>query len=234
MFRILPVVFCFLLTFSGFAQEERTTFSEAISTHLPKYKEKADKAYRTNNVERAEFLFDSLVNHCLKGSHLDNFRVKNLRKKEVYLEEFKKPVYLMTRASWCVPSEGEIPALNQLAEKYSDQIAFVVLFWDTREKSRELAKNYHSSVKVLYVDELQNQSSYVVRMMKHSLGLPTTFLLNKDKKIIDIRRKVSHPYGIEFERSFNMNYSSFTDGISLLLINDTNGQQYTAQESSTP
>ena len=106
----------------------------------------------------------------------------------------------------------------------------MVLFWDTRETVKQLAKKYDPNIKIFYVDELKNNSSYVVRMMKHSLGLPTTFLMDKDKNIIDIRRKISHPYGIEFEKSFNLNYDSFSQAISLLLIDDS--RQYSTATAS--
>ncbi|MGB7785427.1 MAG: TlpA disulfide reductase family protein [Salinimicrobium sp.] len=225
MLRIL-LIFNLLFIVASYGQEEQLSFSEAISIHLPKYKEKADKAYRLKNVERAEFLFDSLVNNCLKGSRLDDFQVRNLKKDPVRLDEFQKPVYLMTNASWVVSNRGEIPALNKLAAKYHEQVDFVVLFWDNRQTVKDLAKQYDSHIKVLYVDELQNNSSYVVRSMKHSLGLPTTFLLDKDKKILDIRRKVSHAYGIDFEKSFNLNFDSFSKAISVLLIEDSS--QYSA------
>src|SRR5690606_40289986 len=89
-----------ILVVSAFAQQEPVSFSQALSTHLPKYKLKADRAYRTQNIERADFLFDSLVKYGLKGSKMDNFKVKNLKKKEVSLDEFSNPVYLTTYASW--------------------------------------------------------------------------------------------------------------------------------------
>ncbi|MFD2519058.1 TlpA family protein disulfide reductase [Salinimicrobium flavum] len=230
----LILLFIFFISVSVFGQHDQVSFSEAISTHLPKYKIKANKAYRTHNVERAEFLFDSLVNYCLKGSKLDNFKVRDLKKKVVQLDEFKKPVYLITYASWVIPTEGEIPALNKLAAKYNDQVDFVILFWDNRTTTKELAKKYHKNIKVLYVDEMQNNSSYVVKMMKHSLGFPTTFLLDKEKRITDIRRSVSHPYGIEFERSFDLNYDSFSKAISLLLINESSRYSNNTKESLTP
>lgn len=220
MLRLL-LFFNFIFVVASYGQEEQLSFSQAVSTHLPKYKERADRAYRLHNVERAEFLFDSLVNNCLKGSRLDDFKVKGIQGKSVALDEFKKPVYLITNASWVVSSEGEIPALNKLAKKYHEQVDFVVLFWDTRGTVKQLARKYDPNIKIFYVDELKNNSSYVVRMMKHSLGLPTTFLLDKEKTIIDIRRKVSHPYGIEFEKSFDLNFDSFSQAISLLLIEDS-------------
>ncbi|WP_029036503.1 TlpA family protein disulfide reductase [Salinimicrobium xinjiangense] len=233
MKKTLLVILTIFFTGFSYSQQEQIFFSKALSLHLPKYKEKADKAYRTNNLERAEFLFDSLIDYSLKGSQLDNFKVKDLKKKEVSLNEFTKPVYLTTYASWIVPTEGEIPALNKLAEKYSDEVDFVLLFWDNHATAKELAKKYHKNIRVLYVDEIKNNSPYVIKMMKHSLGFPTTFLLNKEKKIIDIRRKVSHPYGIEFEKSYDLNYSSFSKAISLLLIKDS-GQFSQAEEVLTP
>lgn len=233
MKTILLAILTVFITGSTCAQQDKILFSEALALHLPKYKKHADKAYRTNNVERANFLFDSLVNYSLKGSRLDNFKVKDLRKKNVALDEFTKPVYLTTYASWIVPTEGEIPALNKLAEKYSDQVNFVLLFWDNQEVTKKLAKKYHKNIMVLYVDELQNSSPYVIKMMKHSLGFPTSFLLDKEKKIIDIRRKVSHPYGIEFEKSYDLNYNSFSKAISLLLIKDSS-QYSQAEEGLTP
>ena len=215
---------CFLIlivTVSGKAQNENFYFSEAIATFLPKYDSKAKKAYRMEDIERAEFLFDSLVNYCLKGSFLDNFKVRDLQKKEVRLDAFKKPVYLLTKASWLVPSEGEIPALNELAKRHHDQIDFVLIFWDDHATTKELAKKYHKDIKILYVDEAGNESNYIIRKMKHSLGFPTSFLLNDDKRIVDIRRTVSHPFGMAFQRSYDLNFEAFSEGISLLLINSS-------------
>ena len=212
--------FCILVvTVSGKAQNNNFYFSEAVAMYLPKYVSKAQKAYRMEDVERANFLFDSLVNHCLKGSYLDNFKVRDLHKKEVRLNAFKKPIYLVTKASWLIPSDGEIPALNKLVSHHHDQIDFVIIFWDDHTTTKELAKKYHKEIKILYADEAGNQSNYIIRNMKHSLGFPTSFLLNDQKKIVDIRRNASHPYGLNFQRSYDLNFEAFS--ISLLLINSS-------------
>lgn len=224
MLRIL-LVLNILFVVPGIAQEQ-VPFSEALSKHLPKYSEKADKAYRYEKVERAEFLFDSLVNHCLKGTRLDNFRAINLKQKEVRIDEFKKPLYLLTSASWVVSAKGEIPALNKLAEEYADQIDFVLLFWDDHKTAKDLSRKYSKNIKVLYVDESLNKNPGIIKVMKHSFGFPTSFLIDKNKLIIDIRRKVSHPYNLEFERSFELNFDSFSNAISLLLVKDSS--QYSA------
>lgn len=235
MVRFLLVLSILLFfTVPGRSQDENLSFSEALAKHLSKYDSKASKAYRADNVARAEFLFDSLVKYCLKGSYLDNFVVRDLNKKQIRLDGFIKPVYLVTNASWLVPTEGEIPALNKLADQYEEQIEFVVLFWDTYSTTRQLSKRYHKSVKVLYVDELSNQSNYVIRNMKHALGFPTAFLLNPNKKIIDIRRNVSHPYGVAYERSYDLNHKAFSEGISLLLIHDTGELGQTSTKGISP
>lgn len=233
MRKLLLLFLTQLFIISAFAQQEPVSFSEALTTHLPKYKKHADKAYRTQNIERATFLFDSLVNYCLKGSRMDNFKVKDLRRKPVLLDEFQNPVYLTTYASWIAPTAGEIPALNKLADKYHDQVDFVMLFWDNRETAKELAKKYSDHITILYVDEMQNSSPHVIKMMKHSLGFPTSFLLDKDKNILDIRRKIAHPFGIELEKSFDLNYDAFSNALSLLLIKDSS-QYSTAEETFTP
>ena len=221
MVKLLLGVCILFIGISGKAQDDNVYFSEAIAMHLAKYDSKAKKAYRTDDVERAKYLFDSLVNNCLKGTYMDNFKVRDLNKKIVPLNKFEKPLFLITRASWIVPTEGETPALNELAAKYNKQVDFIVLFWDKHSTAKELAKQYHKSVKVLYVDELQNESNYVVRNMKHSLGFPTSFLLDPEKRIVNIKRNVSHPYGVEAERSYELNFNSFSEGISQLLIHDT-------------
>ena len=214
LFNIIFVVNCY-------SQEDRISFSEAISLHLPKYKAQADKAYRQDKVLRAEFLFDSLIDFALKGSRLDNFKVKDLKGRPVELDEFRKPVYLITSSSWIVPTDGEIPALNRLAGTYHDKVDFVLLFWDNQDTAKQLSKSYNKNIRILYVDELKNNHCHVVKTMKHSLGFPTSFLLDKEKLVIDIRRKISHPYGIEFEKSFDLNFDSFSKGISLLLIKES-------------
>lgn len=234
MVRKLLLLNILFFTLSGSAQDDNLYFSEALSLNLPKYDSWAKKAYQSDNIARAEFLFDSLINHCLKGSYLDNFHVRDLNKKRVQLNNFSKPVYLVTKASWLVPTEGETPALNKLAEQYHDQIDFVVLFWDDHKTTKELAKKYHKAIKVLFVDESGNESNYVIRNMKHALGFPTAFLLSPEKKIVDIRRNVSHPYGIAYQTSYDLNHKAFSEAISLLLINGTSKVSQRSDDGISP
>lgn len=223
MVRTLLGFLTFLMvSITAHCQEDRVLFSQALNAHFPKYDQKAKAAYRYRDYDRAEFLFDSLVQYGLKGSYMDNFRFTRLNKKPLDLYDLKKPVYLITYASWCITTKGEIPALNQLAEKYSDRIDFVILFWDTRKTTKQAAKAYNEHIKVVYVDELDNKDAFVVSRLKHSLGLPTTFLIDGNKQILDIRRGASHSYDKGLEESIDVNYNLIFDGIANHLLKDGN------------
>jgi len=217
MNKLIPIIFfCFSL-FSVNAQDDKTYFSEAVGLHIKGYKKKISKAYRYEDVNRANFLFDSLVNHCLKGSYIDNFSINCLGKNKNCFNDYEKPIFLLTYASWCVPGKGEIPALNELSRKYEDQIDFIVLFWDKKSEVRKVAREYDNSIDIVYVDELENRDAYIVKTMKHSLGFPTTFFIGSDKQIVDISRTVILPYNSPYEKSYTLNYQSVSEGVSQIL-----------------
>jgi thiol-disulfide isomerase/thioredoxin len=221
-----------ILTQPSFGQKEekKIFFSQALSQYLPKYEKKAKKAYELRDYNLGRELFDSLVKFELNESYMDNFKFNQLNSKKISFYDFKKPVYLITYSSWCVATEGEIPALNQLASKYHDKIDFVILFWDDKRTTRQMSKAYNENIKILYVDEMQNNDSYVIRQLKHSLGLPTTFLIDGNKKILDIRRGVTHSFGKSFEESFDLNYNSIYDGIANQLLGEKNN--YSGQRTA--
>ncbi|SHF54324.1 Thiol-disulfide isomerase or thioredoxin [Salegentibacter echinorum] len=220
MKRTLLLFFLCIAAIKLQAQMEENTkiyFSTALAMHLPEYDEKAKLAYWDKDYRQATSLFENFVDQYLKGTYIDNFKFLNLKNREVSLYSFKKPVYLLTYASWCVPGKGEIPALNELAYKYKDSIDFVVVFWDTRDTAKQLSEQFQKSIQVLYVDETQNKHDFVLRKLKHSLGLPTCYLIAGNRQIIDVRRSVFHPYHISEEKSFKMNYEAIEAAISEII-----------------
>ncbi len=221
MVRLLLCIFL-SVSFSLSSQElPEQYFSDAISKNIRPYKKKMKSAHRVQDFERADFLFDSLVKHVINGSYFDDFTVKKISGRKISFSTFDKPVFLMTYASWCTPGSGEIPALNEIAKKYKNEIDFVVLFWDKRREVKKVAKEYDRNVTILYVDELDNKNCHIIRNLKHSLGFPTSFFLDQNKKIVDVRRGVLHHYNEAYSVSYSLNYESFRNGISLLLNADT-------------
>ncbi len=209
----------FLITISAESQteiEDSSLFSEAIRLNIRKYTRESQRAYAYRDFERAEFLFDSLVNNVVINSYLDNFTVRKLSRRKIELYSFKKPIFLVTYSSWCVPAEGEIPALNALARKYRKEIDFVVLFWDTRKNARKSARKYSGKINIIYVNETDNTNNYIVQRMKHSLGLPTTFLIDKDKRIKSVQRGATQFYNKTNQDTNELIYNYYLNALSVL------------------
>lgn len=214
LFSLLVLLTYFPLTAQ--VDADKTLFSDAISKNIRKYRIASKNAYLDKDEERAQFLFDSLVDHVITGSYLDNFEVRKYSGRRIKLHGFEKPIFLITYASWCVPGIGEIPALNELSALYHNQIDFVVLFWGSKKKVRKVKKQFGRYVNVLFVDEKDNRSDFAIRSMKHSLGFPTTFVVDGSRKILDVSHNYQHHYSTGFSQSFNDHYQSFMRGINQL------------------
>lgn len=217
------VFFLILLVFFGcdrllYSQEDfnKTYFSEVIGKNIRGYRLASRAARYAQDDERLQFLFDSLVDHVVIGSYLDNFRVRKFGGRSIDLNYFKKPMYLITYADWCTPGIGEIPALNDLVQKNYNEIDFVVLFWGPRKTIRKIKQKLHPKITVLFVNEKENNNSFIIRRMKHSLGLPTTFLLSDQKRIINVSRLLTHHYGLAYEESYNKHFQYFTQKVALV------------------
>jgi thiol-disulfide isomerase/thioredoxin len=217
MSRILLFLF-FILSISAQAQDlvPGNLLSQTIGNNIKEYRENSKRAFINNDFERANLLFDSLINYVVNGSTLDNFKMRKISGRTLEFHDFKKPVFLMTYASWCTPGIGEIPALNEIANQYHKEIDFVVLYWDTKKKVRKIAREYSNKIKVVYVDELDYTNNTIIETLKHTLGFPTSLFIDVNKKILDVRRGALHHYNEKYAVSFELNYTSFLNGISLL------------------
>lgn len=230
MGKKLLLLFLFFPIFSYPQFKEQVSFSQAMGKNIKRYVQNSQKAYRDGDLERAQFLYDSLVDNVIVGSYFDNFEVKKPSGRKTEPFRAKNPIVLITYSSWCTPAVGEIPALNLLAKKYRSEVDFVVLFWDSRKKARKISSRFHSAVKVVYVDERENTHDHLVKILKHGLGLPTLFYIDAEKKITDVRRPAVHFYGEEFQDSFNIHYSWFQDGLKLLTNSEDIGSKTSSVE----
>lgn len=220
-----------LVTFGALSQDHEPVrlFSYVIGKNIKSYTFKSQIAYDEGNIEYGESLFDSLISKVVVNSYMDNFKVKKLSGKKIELYDFKKPIFLMTYASWCTPGVGEIPALNKIAEAEHNNIDFIILFWDSKDKIKKIARKYSKRINIVFVDEKENTHDHVIETMKHSLGLPTSFFIDENKKIVDVRRGVLHHFNEEFNLSFELNHNAFQNGITLLKGTE-NGIERISQE----
>lgn len=102
------ILLCLLIissTFSAYSQEETVYFSDAIKSHLKKYNNQSDIEYEKGDIAKGQEMFDSLVQNYLVGSRFNDFSLKTVNSKKVKLSKIKKPVFIITYASWCVMSK---------------------------------------------------------------------------------------------------------------------------------
>jgi len=208
---ILPLL-TFIVAHLSFGQEQTVAFSQAIKSNIKQYNNKTDIEFEKGNIERGNALFDSLVQNHLVGSRFDDFSFKCVNSRKVKLSKLKKPVFIITYASWCVMNKGEIPALNKLARKYDDDIQFIVVFWDLKSDIKKVARQFNNHIKVCYANESYKNDAAVVATLKHTLGFPTSYFLNSDLEVIDIKRGgIPIPSRTNFKKAIEMNYALFNE-----------------------
>src|SRR6476620_995287 len=103
---ILPLLTLIVAQLS-LGQEQTVAFSQAIKSNIKQYNNKTDIEFEKGNIERGNALFDSLVQNHLVGSRFDDFSFKCVNSRKVKLSKLKKPVVIITYASWCVMNKGE-------------------------------------------------------------------------------------------------------------------------------
>ncbi len=215
---MIPTLLCIFTFQTSQGQESATSFSDAIKNNIKKYNTQTDKEFERGDIEKGYALFDSLVQNHLVGSRFDDYSFKCVNSRKVKLSKIKKPVFIITYASWCVMNRGEIPALNKLARKYEDDIQFIVVFWDVKSDVKKIARQFNNHIKVCYANESYKNDEAVVATLKHSLGFPTSYFLNSDLEVVDIKRgAISIPSRTAFKKALEMNYSIFNSRLVTFL-----------------
>jgi thiol-disulfide isomerase/thioredoxin len=224
---ILLLLICSVAHLSS-GQEKTVYFSEAIKSNIKKYNTQTDIEFDKGNIEKGNSLFDSLVQNKLVGSRFDDYSFKCINSRKVKLSKLKKPVFIITYASWCVMNKGEIPALNKLARKYDDDMQFIVVFWDVKNDVKKISRQFNNKIKVCYANESYKNDASVVATLKHTLGFPTSYFLNSDLEVIDIKRGgISIPKKTVFKRAVEINYDIFNERlVSFLSKKDLTKQQF--------
>lgn len=211
----------FLLSYTVCAQDSaHELLSYNLHKNIKPYIKSTNKAFEKGNIDLGQNLFDSLVQNHLIGTRFDDFSFRRMNQKKLHLNTIKKPIYLLTYSSWCIPSKGEIPALNKLAKKYEKDIRIVVVFWDRKNDIKKIAQKFSWRIEVCYAHETYNKDCFLVSTLKHTLGLPTTFLIDENMNVINIKRGNVNPGPkTSFADSFNRNFNQFHESINMLLLN---------------
>lgn len=219
MRNIYILAFTFCLSVLMTAQDSDIPFNVAIKKHIKRYNIKSDIAYENKDMETAQILFDSLVSNHLVGSKFEDFTFKRFKTKKVKLSSYKKPIFILTYASWCIPSKGEIPALNKLSQKYANDVQFIILFWDKKNNIKNIARKFNHNIEVCYAHESYKNDATIVSNLKHTLGFPTSYFLDENLRVVNIKRGGAQPSNrSSYVKAYTMNYNAFREGLGSLLI----------------
>ncbi len=122
-----------------------------------------------------------LLNDCMAGSQMPEFRTKSIDGTSIDLNGLKGKLSVIN--FWfttCPPCIAEIPGLNLIVDKFgSDNVNFI-----------SIARNNKAEIEKFLIDHpwkfihISNENNIIDEVFKLQLGYPTTYLLNKDAQII--------------------------------------------------
>lgn len=111
-----------------------------------------------------------------------NWQLTNLSDHLVNLNTFGNKVIIINFwATWCPPCVAEMPSLQKLYDQYKDEVVFLYVANDQKDKVTNFLTDHHFSFPVFF--ELSPPPS---ELITHSI--PTTFILSKEGKIVIEKR----------------------------------------------
>lgn len=119
-----------------------------------------------------------------KGTVAKDFTLLDLKGKKVALSDFKgKTVFLNFWATWCAPCRHEMPSMEALSKRY-DKKDLIILAVATDHQGKEIVQPFvdkNGYTFLVLIDSTNKVSdSYGV------FALPTTFIIDRDGKIIEM------------------------------------------------
>ncbi|TYR82547.1 thiol-disulfide oxidoreductase ResA [Priestia megaterium] len=117
------------------------------------------------------------------GDQAPNFVLTDLQGKEHQLSDYRgKGVFLNFWGTWCKPCEKEMPVMEQQYAKYKQEGVEILAanVGETNVAVQQFVNRYKLSFPIVIDKDSQVLQAYGVD------PLPTTFLIDKDGKIVDV------------------------------------------------
>lgn len=109
-----------------------------------------------------------------------NLEVKDLDGNIVKMSDYKgKVVFLNFWATWCMPCVAELPSIEKLYKEFKNDVAFLLISNEATEK----VKKYHAKKEYTVPFHINDAESKIPQQYYHQ-GIPTTFIINKNGKIV--------------------------------------------------
>lgn len=192
MHKFYTIIFILIFSCSGFCQDSDTlvNFTSAIRVNLSKFKQYQQDALDDKDIEKVQLIFDSLVQNQIVGSKFNFLSIRKMNGGKLRFKRIKKPIVIITHTDWLVKNKGELQALNKLAREYKNKISFVFIYWNNKEGARKSARKMNSNIIVCYADENYKYDNRIVKMMRNTLGFPTSYQITENKIIMNVDRGI--------------------------------------------
>jgi peroxiredoxin len=133
--------------------------------------------------KRREELFLKIGIQPIKGdTRAPNFCLKDLKGKKLELKNFKgKVIFLNFWATWCGPCKEEMPSMETLYQQFKEKdFVFISISVDYEggKPVKEFIEKERYTFPVLLDPKYETLDLYKVK------GIPTTILIDKNKKMI--------------------------------------------------
>ena len=108
--KCILTVLLMIFTQNGFAQKK--TFLRDAPAQIERLQALSSKAWNENDSITASKYSDSIEN-CIKGSYIDDYKFQTVDGKIVDVGRIKKPIFILTTASWCSSCVALVEPLNK-------------------------------------------------------------------------------------------------------------------------
>ncbi|CAL2090647.1 thioredoxin family protein [Tenacibaculum sp. 190524A05c] len=153
----------------------------------------------------------------LIGKEFGDFVFEDINGINYNFKENKKTKIVVVSASWCGPCIYLKEAVNKNVEKYSNQIDFIYLFWDSKKELIKIKDQYNSKVILIPSKKRKDDIACIeIAEFENCFGFPTVYSINTENRIqkIEIGAAVEMKdvlvngelYSMTEEEAHNQNY----------------------------
>jgi len=115
-----------------------------------------------------------------KKNRIDSLSFKTIDGKIYRWEDINGKVLIVDFwATWCEPCKRSLPELDEIYKKYEGKV-LVIGF--SKDENEEMVKSFLKEVQITYPVAMSNRK--VEEIFGGILGLPTSFLIDKNGKIV--------------------------------------------------
>ena len=204
-----------------------------LQAQISNYRKKGFELFAEDVKLASSYLNDSIY-EIVRGTYISDYNFNLANGSILNTDSIQKPIYLQVGSRSCAPCRAEIPALNDIVEKYSDDISFILLSqYDSKEALLKVLHEYHQDISLVYYSKEENKNNKQsdpgkFSGFKHLMkSLPRNYLVNKNRQIVGITGGAIVPGShidtegkeitITKEKAYQENYKKFEKEIEFLL-----------------